>query len=158
MSKLSGTGDTYIDDTFVRPGNIPVAGVGQPGFEVGNFDWWSKAGTTLSVVNDGNAHSGSYAVKLPTSTGIDQWVFVKPNTTYKMTGWGKAGAGGSLLFGVKNYGGTEIKYTFTSTSYTQGSITFTTGATSTLADIYFYGLSGTNACYGDDFVVTEQEN
>lgn len=158
LSKLSGTGDTYIDDTFVRPGNIPLAGVGQPGFEAGNFDSWNKAGSTLSVVNDGNAHSGSYAVKLPTSTGIDQFVTVKPNTTYTMTAWGKVAAGGTMLFGVKSYGGTEISNTITSTSYTQGSITFTTGATNTKADIYFYGLSGTNACYGDDFLIVENEN
>ncbi|WP_373231214.1 LamG-like jellyroll fold domain-containing protein [Cohnella sp.] len=157
LSKLSGTGDTYIDDIFVRPGNIPLAGVGQPGFEAGNLGWWSPYGTP-SAVNDGNAHSGSYAVKLPTSTGIDQWVYdLKPNTTYTLTAWGKAGSGGSLLFGVKNYGGTELTYTFTSTSYTKASITFTTGATNTTADIYFYGLSGTNPSYGDDFVITEQD-
>lgn len=109
------------------------------------------------MVNDGNAHSGLYAVKIIGSNiGISQTVVVKPNTTYTMTGWGKVVTPGeTIAIGVKNYGGTETFYNFTTTSYTQGSITFTTGATNTSANIYFWRSSGTGTAYADDVVITE---
>ena len=124
-----------------------------PGFESGSLGAWSTGGT---VVNDGNAHTGSYAVKLTgSSTGVNQTVSgLKSNTTYTFSGWAKVSTAGDILsIGVKNFGGTETYQTISGTGYTNVSVTFTTGSSNTSANIYIWKVSGTSTTYADDFVL-----
>ena len=124
-----------------------------PGFESGSLGAWSTGGT---VVNDGNAHTGSYAVKLTgSSTGVNQTVSgLKSNTTYTFSGWAKVSTAGDILsIGVKNFGGTETYQTISGTGYTKVSVTFTTGSSNTSANIYIWKVSGTSTTYADDFVL-----
>lgn len=133
--------------------------VANAGFESGALSaaWSNTTGTGVSVVNS-NAHSGTYAVQLTGSgVGVNQNIVgLKPNTSYTLTGWTKVTtAGDNVAIGVKNFGGTETFQTTTSTGYTQLTVTFTTGATNTTAQIYVWKNSGTSNTYADDFQVVQ---
>lgn len=77
------------------------------------------------------------------------------NTTYTLTAWAKVDtAGESVDIGVKNYNGATItQVPVTSTDYSLATVTFTTGATNTSAEIYLWKVGGTGSAYGDDFKV-----
>ena len=129
-----------------------------PGFESGssNWSWWPTNGA--SVVNS-NARSGSNAMKISsTNAGIYRTVTqLSANTTYTFRGYLKAGSAGNTgyLF-VKNYGGSEVKSaTVQTTSYTLMTVTFTTGASNTSAEVGVWRSQGPDAgsgdLYADDF-------
>lgn len=151
--KASGTGYAYGDDfslTYVSTGNL----VQNPGLESGTLSPWSQW-NDVSVVNS-NAHSGTYALRDGAGPCTSEQVVngLLPNTTYTLSGWGKVDTSGQTVsIGVKNFGGTETSQLISTTSYSQVSITFTTGSSSTSATIYFYRSSGTGYAYGDDFSV-----
>jgi hypothetical protein len=74
-----------------------------------------------------------------------------PNTTYTLSGWDRVSYPSALArIGVKNYGGSEIWVDNNSTGYTQESVTFTTGQTSTQASIYCSKPVNGNAAEFDD--------
>ncbi len=123
--------------------------VQNPGLETGDLSSWGGFGT-LAIDTDANA--GSYAVKVTGIAGHEQNVVVQPNTTYTLSAHAKVQSG-SVILGVKNYGGAEKGTSVTSTSYTPASVTFTTGSTSTSADIYLYVPGAGNVAFGDDFSV-----
>jgi beta-glucanase (GH16 family) len=114
--------------------------------------WQPSNGGTASIVTS-NVRTGARAImETGGETSVEQVVTgLSPNTTYKFAGYAKvAVAGQHATIGVKAYGGTTVAFTVNSTSYTPGSVTFTTGATNTSATVYFYKqASGT--VYGDDF-------
>nr|WP_131724710.1 carbohydrate binding domain-containing protein [Paenibacillus solani] len=115
---------------------------------------WSNW-NTASVVSS-NSRSGTYAVQLSGGpASAEQIVNLEPNTTYTLTGYGKtADSSQPVRIGVKNYGGAEQYSVINTTSYSQGSITFTTGSSNTTATIYVYKPSGGAKAYGDDLTVT----
>ncbi len=117
--------------------------IGNPGFESGNFSSWNPYGSA-AVVNT-NAHSGNYAAQIGASGGgAEQGIGgLSPNTTYTLTAWAEvATTGDPVYIGVKNFGGTETNQAITSTSYSQASVTFTTGGGSTNATIYLWKPNG----------------
>ncbi|SDZ87540.1 Beta-glucanase, GH16 family [Arachidicoccus rhizosphaerae] len=124
-------------------------------FETGSLSPWTTWGQTSTVVSTG-ARTGSYCIKETgtAETSIEQALSgLTPNTTYRFGGFAKVGAQGqSVSIGVKNYGGAAIGTAITSTDYTHGSVTFTTGATDSTATIYFY-KAGNGTAWGDDFYV-----
>ncbi len=114
------------------------------GFESGLTSWKISSGTAVSQTT--NVLCGSYSAKLGGSSrnGLEQTVTgLSPNTTYTLQAQCKvstSGVTGSV--GIKNFGGTTITRSFTSTTYTAQSITFTTGATNTSATLYGYNSTG----------------
>jgi hypothetical protein len=130
--------------------------VRNPGFETGSLSPWTNWNT--ASVTTGNARSGNYSLQLAGGPGAtEQVITVQPNTTYKLSGYAKtASSSEPVRIGVKNYGGTETWAEITSTSYTKGTVTFTTGATNTAATIYIYKPSGSNWAWGDDIAVYQQ--
>ncbi len=124
--------------------------VQNPGFEARGS--WSTSGSAGIVY--GNAHIGSYSMRANSgNNGAWQQISVIPNTTYTVTAWGKKDSAlGYLIVYVKNYGGSEINRYFTSTSYSQNSITFTPTVSSCIIGVWAWNGSGYG--YADDFVLS----
>ncbi len=127
-----------------------------PGFETGDFASWSPYGTYVITTTD--KYAGSYGAKIgKTETGLEQTISgLKPNTTYTFTAWVKSSSVSNPVYiGAKNFGGTNVSVSTTSSTYTKLSVTFTTGTSSTSALIYLYQVSSKYYGYGDDFSLTE---
>lgn len=108
--------------------------VTNPGFETGNLSGWScDSGDT---VVSSPVHSGSYALQMqPTSstTGqCTQTISVQANTAYTLSAYVD---GPYAYLGVNGLGSNWTS----STSYTQLSYAFTTGASTTSITIYLHG-------------------
>lgn len=140
-----------FDDSACAPTNL----VGNPGFETGALAPWTV--WNRGQVDAANARTGSYGVRVgPFPGSVEQVISVAPNTTYRLSGWGKVSnpANTQVVIGVKNYGGPETRPpAFVTTGYVYGSVTFTTGATNTTAKIYCYARVGTGYGYCDDISV-----
>jgi hypothetical protein len=127
------------------------------GFENGSGNWniqWnaavvtSGARTGISAVRVGNGTAQGTAEQ--TITGLSA------STTYTLKVFGKVDPGVTVAVGAKNFGGSETSTTISSSIYAEGSLTFTTGSSSTSAIIYFYkNNSGSGYAYGDDFELTK---
>ncbi|MEU3625843.1 chitinase [Amycolatopsis coloradensis] len=117
-----------------------------PGFEAGSTSGWScAAGAAVTTP----VRSGGYAVSVTpgSTTGkCAQTVSVQPNTTYAVSAWVN---GNPVYLGVT--GGPS---TWTAaTSYTQLSLSFTTSATQTTAEVYVHGWYGSGTFYADDITL-----
>ncbi|WNR42892.1 carbohydrate binding domain-containing protein [Paenibacillus roseipurpureus] len=125
-----------------------------PGFETGDSTGYSTWGTVQ--LNSTNAYKGSNAAKIGSYSGVYQVVEgLSPNTTYSVSVYGKksstATSDGGLY--VKNYDATTGKTAaFTTTSYTNYSLTFTTASDKTSAEI---GVWSNNAAGGPDLYADE---
>lgn len=137
----------------VTPTPIPTPPSGgnlvtNPGFETGSLAGWScNAGDT---VVSSPVHSGSHALQVtPTSstTGeCDQTITVQPNHTYTLSAFVN---GPYAYIGVQNGASTWT----TSSSYTQLSVSFTTGSSQTSVTIFVHGWYAQGNVYADDFSV-----
>ena len=78
----------------------------------------------------------------------DQSVTLQPNTTYKLSGWVE----GSYAFIGVSGGATSDTWT-SSTSWSQESLTFTTGSSGAVT-VYVHGWYGLGTVYADDFTLT----
>ncbi|QTH40786.1 hypothetical protein J4772_24915 [Cohnella sp. LGH] len=68
----------------------------------------------------------------------------------------KKGSGTKVNVGVKNYGSTEKLKEVTSSSWTSGTVEFTTGSTNTSAEVYVYNAGGSGIVYGDEVSVVRK--
>ena len=120
------------------------------GLESGSTSGWTcDAGT--ATVTTSPVHSGSYALAA-TPTGSDdaqctQTVSVQPNSAYTLSGYVD---GPYVYLGATGYSSTWTS----STSYTQLSTSFTTGASTTSVQIYVHGWYAQGTYYADDFSLT----
>ncbi|MEV7176142.1 carbohydrate binding domain-containing protein [Kitasatospora sp. NPDC093679] len=118
-----------------------------PGFESGTLSGWSCTGGLGSVVGS-PVHSGSKALAAAASASdtaqCTQTVSVQPNTTYTLSGWVR---GNYVYLGVT---GGASTWTPSAASYQQLSVTFTTGASQTSAQIFTHGWYGQGTYYADD--------
>jgi hypothetical protein len=132
------------------PGSITI---NNPGFE-SDFSGWTRSGATAISTSD--HHSGSKSAKLQSSGGscYQTVTGLAPNTTYTLSAWVMGSSGStSGKIGVRNYGGSDLSATKTVTSWTQASVTFTTGSSNTSAEIYAAWVSGADFRV-DDFTVS----
>jgi chitinase len=117
-----------------------------PGFETGSLSGWSCSGG--SVVSS-PTRSGSYALNGAVTSSdyaqCSQTVSVQPNTAYTLSGWVR---GSYVYLGVT---GGSSTWTPSAASFTQLSLSFTTGASQTSAQIYVHGWYGQPAYQADDF-------
>lgn len=125
-----------------------------PGFETGSLSPWASWNNSVQA---NNARTGTYSMRVGTAEGSGEQVVtgLQPNTTYVLSGWVKTSATSvTANVGVKNFGGSQIFSGSTSTSYTQRSVTFTTGASNTSATVYCYKPTTTGYIYCDDMSLT----
>jgi chitinase len=116
------------------------------GFEAGNLSGWTCSNGTIST----SAHSGSYALA-GNATASDtaqcgQTVTVVPNTTYIVSAWVR---GNPVYLGITNGPSTWTG----GTAYTQLTLSFTSGAGQTSAELYLHGWYGTGTYNADDVVL-----
>lgn len=116
------------------------------GFEAGNLSGWTCSNGTIST----SAHSGSYALA-GNATASDtaqcgQTVTVVPNTTYTVSAWVR---GNPVYLGITNGPSTWTG----GTAYTQLTLSFTSGAGQTSAELYLHGWYGTGTYNADDVVL-----
>lgn len=128
-----------------------------PGYENGGLANWLGGGN-YSLVTTGartgtNAGqvNGGYASLYQAVSGL------KPNTSYTFTVWAKASdTSGRVVLFAQNFGGTNVSKTVTSAGYTQSTMTFTTGATNTSAQVGCGELNGSATTITvDDWTLTE---
>lgn len=143
---------------------LPLAGAGQAsaadvnnarnaGFEAGLSNWTCSANSGSTVSSP--VHGGASALKA-TPAGQDnarcsQNVAVKPNSTYRLSGWVQ---GGYAYLGVTGTGTTDVStWTPDSGSWKQLSTSFTTGSSTTSVTVYTHGWYGQAAYHVDDLSV-----
>lgn len=129
-----------------------------PGFETGSEAPWYHWGNASVTSASGEVRSGSYAAKVTANSAFEQTVTVKPNTTYVLRGYGKTAATGQTIsIGAKLYNGTEQSAArITSQAWTQGEVTFTTGASTTSMRIFIYNSSSSGSAFADDVELFEK--
>lgn len=118
-----------------------------PGFEAGSLSGWSCSGGSVTT---NPVRSGSYALAGTASASdhakCTQTVTVVPNTTYTVSAWVR---GNPVYLGVT--GGPS---TWTgSTTYTQLTLSFTSAAGQTSAQLYLHGWYGAGTYNADDVVL-----
>lgn len=120
-----------------------------PGFETNFTDWVTHS----AILDSANMYSGSKGVKV---SGENIWwwggvyrtvVSLSPNTTYTLRVYARKGAGTLGYIYARNFGGFNTQTTINTSSYTLHSLTFTTGATNTSAEIG----AGINSTFSSDY-------
>jgi chitinase len=117
------------------------------GFESGNLSGWACSG---GAVVSSPVHSGTHALA-GTATASDtaqctQTVSVVPNTAYSVSAWVR---GNPVYLGVTN----GLSTWTGNAAYTQLSLSFTTAAGQTSAQLYLHGWYGAGTYYADDVVL-----
>ncbi|MFD9722840.1 fibronectin type III domain-containing protein [Streptomyces sp. NPDC059072] len=121
------------------------------GFEAaGTPAGWSCSGGLGSVVSS-PVHGGSKALA-GAATASDnakctQSVAVRPNTTYTLSAWVR---GSYVYLGVT---GGPSTWTTSTGAYSLLTVTFTTGASQTSAEVYLNGWYGQGTYYADDVIL-----
>ncbi len=152
-SAIDNSADNTLDVDYVRVyGYTPSASptIVNPGFESGGANWTLSG--SAAVVNY-NQRTGLKQLRMNGGPGDAEQVItgLTPNTTYTLSGWDRVSSGATVArIGVKNYGGAETWADNSGTGYTQKSVTFTTGPTSTQATIYCSKPVNGNAAEFDD--------
>jgi chitinase len=140
-----------------RSPNALAAGtnlVSNPGFETGNLSNWTCS--SVDSVVSSPVHSGSFALAAAANNSDDaqctQAISVQASTTYTLSAWVQ---GNYAYIGVTDTGTNDgDTWTPSASSYTQLSMQFTTGASTTSVTIYVHGWYAQGTVYADDFSVT----
>ncbi|WP_171074619.1 GH39 family glycosyl hydrolase [Nonomuraea basaltis] len=131
-------------------------GVANPGFETGAMSGWTATGAATVV--DSDSRSGKHAATFAgAGNGVNVTVTgLKPATTYTFSGYLRSGTpGDKVQLGVKDYGGAETSAFVDATTYTPTSVTFTTGPSSTSANLFARKNSGVGRAWFDDFALVQ---
>src|SRR5688572_27289046 len=122
-----------------------------PGFESDFSGWTEVEPTAISSV----AHGGSRSAKMRGKTGQVKRVVggLTPATTYQLSAW----LLGSARLGARSFGGAEVSTSVSAKAWTQKSVTFSTGASSTSVEIFAAWRSGGDARVDDFTLVATSE-
>lgn len=145
---LLGTAALALAGAVALPGTAQAANVlTNPGFESGALSPWSCTANLGTVVSS-PVHDGSKALAGAVSSSdiakCSQTVAVRPNTAYTLSGWVR---GSYVYLGVD---GGSSTWTSSPSSYSQLSVSFTTGASQTSATVYTHGWYAQGTYYADD--------
>lgn len=140
----------YFDIEYIRVYQRDnAARILNRGFETGTTAGWDVTPGVSVLRRDFN--SGRWALRLQQDTRAAQTITgLLPNTTYRLSVWGKVETlGDALILGV-NAEGTDQQIEITGANYAQTSLTFTTGASGE-ATVYCAKTSGAGEAFCDDF-------
>ncbi|WP_430810867.1 MULTISPECIES: Ig-like domain-containing protein [unclassified Carboxylicivirga] len=151
---------TTVDGGFTATADITVTAqvvteLLNASFEDGLTNWntWNNP----TIVSD--AVYGSKAVKLTGKGSVNQWVDVKPNTTYTLSAFAKVSdpQNDRVVLGVEDASGTALGFIdIYDTNYTAHRLMFTTGANDVTAKVYFWRpANGVNDAYCDEMIIDE---
>ncbi len=148
MFALLGSAALALAGAIALPGTAQAANIlSNPGFESGSLTPWSCSGNLGSVVSS-PVHGGSKALAGAASSSDNaqctQTVAVQPSTTYSLSGWVR---GSYVYLGVT---GGASTWTTSTSQYSQLTVSFTTGASQTSAEIYVHGWYAQGTYYADD--------
>jgi beta-glucanase (GH16 family) len=153
-AKIIEQGGTTANATAISfvVGTLPLLVNGR--LETGALTPWTSWNTT---VTSNCLYAGTYGLTINAAPGgSEQTVTLKANTTYIFGGHAKVSTNGELaMFGVKNYGGTQLTKLIGTTSFTRDSLSFTTGTTNTSAVVFFYKDGGTGTACADNMFLYE---
>src|SRR5437867_4184774 len=118
-----------------------------PGFESGLSGWTCSGGSTVAnpVHSGGSALAG--AVSSSDTAQCTQTVSVQPSTTYSVSAWVR---GNYVYLGIT---GGPSTWTPSAPSYSQLSLSFTTAAGQTSAQLFLHGWYGQGTYNADDVVL-----
>lgn len=134
----------FVPMLFVSPA-VAANLLANGGFETGSLSGWTcPAGSVVSSP----VHSGSHALA-GAASGSDQaqctqTVSVQPSTAYTVSAWVR---GNYVYLGVT---GGSSTWTPSAAAYTQLTVSFTTGASQTTAELFLHGWYGQGSYYADD--------
>jgi chitinase len=142
--------------TATPPPPTPVPGnrLANAGFESGSLSPWSCS--PLDSVVGSPVHSGAHALSAAANSSDNaqctQTIAVQAGHSYTLTGWVQ---GTYAFIGVTGTG-TSDPSTFTPSSagYTQLSVPFTTGASTTSVTVFVHGWYGQGTIFADDLSVS----
>jgi beta-glucanase (GH16 family) len=146
-----------VSDTGSPGSDPPTNLLLNESFEDGEEPWSIWGGAERI---EGHAVQGEWSLRATRVSGAEQLVEgLSPDTTYRLSGWGKTEDSSPMTIGVKDHGSEELSARFKSADYTEESLSFTTGFGATSATIYAYKHSGDAAGYADSLsLVLESES
>lgn len=148
--------DSRSRASVTTSGNLVI----NPGFESQMSNWYNWSNTSTVT---GNAHSGSYSIRVGTSNGSAGQAKIPSaaGTQYTVSAWGKVSKSDEVGdFGLNYYNssGSKIGYNrinFTSTSYTFKEQTFTAPSGTAKVEIYVHKDTNSGGYfYADDLSIT----
>jgi mannan endo-1,4-beta-mannosidase len=115
----------YADSmTLVRIGGGGGSLVINGDFETGVVTPWSGYSARVG----GERYAGNHGLSVEGNQTAVQWVSgLKPNTTYRLSGYVRVNSNDTVILGARNFGGATVQRTSTSGAWTQLTMTFTTG-------------------------------
>ncbi len=141
-----------LEDTSADEPKTPENLLENPSFEEGESPWNIWGGATRV---EKSAKHGAWALQATNGNGAEQLVEqLEPNTTYRLSGWGKTEDSTPMTIGVKFHGYDETNIPFSSSTYTEAAFEFTTGFGNTTAIIYAYKDSGEAPGFADNLSLT----
>jgi beta-glucanase (GH16 family) len=132
-----------------------------PGFEAGTLNPWVLV-TGNGGVTQARMYAGGWSGYVGSGLGRIEYTVsgLTPNMSYTLSGWFTLESpSSSVQFGVKNYGGTQITKTVTTSAsflWVNLSLTFITGSSNTSATVFFeQPASGGNYGYSDNWSLVQ---
>lgn len=155
---IAGAGGRDYAGNAVPRGNATDIGADESGFSRnlsgllsnGDFEAGSMAGWNGGSITTSGQRSGTYGAFLrgPNVGAYRTVTGLAPNTTYRYSAWVKVEPGNQGFLYVKNHGQSEVRSSAaTSSTYTQLSVTFTTGAGVTSAELGLWRDAGAGSGY-----------
>ena len=122
--------DSTADDDDSAP--EPVNLLFDPSFEDGvPWNIWGGASRVQNPTLD-----GQWALMATNGNGAEQVLEgLEPDTTYRLSGWAMTSGDEPMTVGVKDHGREEMRVSFSESTYTEKSLSFTTGFGNTTATI-----------------------
>jgi len=153
---------TNLSTTVASSGRVDaalsVAAANNWGFETGNLVAWTAVGGVTPVYLAGHTgYIGTQIGSTSVASSLSQTISgLRPNTTYTLSVYAKRDAnptGASLQ--LINFGGGSPAIGMAATTYTQYSITFTTGSTNTSVKLVIYRAAAAGVTTVDDFLLQD---
>ncbi|WP_066225175.1 family 16 glycosylhydrolase [Formosa haliotis] len=134
------------------PPNSSMGTLENEGFETGDLTHWDASAGASAVISN-NKNSGQHAGEVNNSS-IAQLVTLKANTSYTISAYGKTTLGNSAFIGINKHDTNALvkNHEFSSTTFTKGEFSFTTGDQESVYRIWFWSSA---SAFCDDFSLTE---